>query len=307
MSENVQPVEGESGQTPTIAVAVDGTDDGKRALRYAASLAVARGQQLRLIHVAQEAVMYAPVLPYIPWETFADIGSQVLERAAAEALALGCAESQVTKVLARGPRVPALMAHLEGVTSVVLGTRHSELQHLFTGSTTTALAGHATVPILAVPATWDPEGSRSGRVVVGIEGSETATPVLDVAFGEAAARGADLEVVHAWRPTGFYDGVISARTLEQHWREEGTAKLSKLIEEASLGSPGVPWSLVMLFERTVGALHQASAHADLLVLGRRGHRTPFGLHVGSTTRTLLRTTTCPLMVVPLEDEGDVAG
>jgi nucleotide-binding universal stress UspA family protein len=46
-------------------------------------------------------------------------------------------------------------------------------------------------------------------------------------------------------------------------------------------------------------MHAAAVNADLLVLGRHGHTARLGLLVGSTTRTLLRTATCPVVVVPV--------
>ncbi len=287
-----------------VVVGVDGTEDGKRALRYATALAVRDDTELRLVHIAQEAVMYAPMLPYIPWETFAEIGNRVLEKSAEQVREWGWT-GDLTRVLGRGPRAAAFLEHLEGAHCVVLGTRSSEVQHLFTGSTTTSLGAHSPVPVFGVPRAWSPDQPTRNRVVVGIDSAEDVGEVLDVAFAEALARDAEVHVVHAWRPTGYYDAAISARTLEPQWREHGGPPLRKVIEESARTVPGARWFLTMDFDRPVVALHHAAGQADLLVLARRGHRTPFGLHIGSTTRTMLRTAPCPVLVVPIthQDEG----
>jgi nucleotide-binding universal stress UspA family protein len=75
------------------------------------------------------------------------------------------------------------------------------------------------------------------------------------------------------------------------------------VEDAAAARTGVAWALRLEYERVPVALHAAAEHADLLILGRHGHRTPLGLRVGSNTRTLLRTTTCPVVVVPVRPEA----
>lgn len=292
-------------ETPRpVVVGVDGTDDGARALRYAAMLALRDDRPLRVVHVVQEAMNYTPMLAYVPWESFADIGTSVLDEAARQAAELGCGPDRVTTVLARGARISALVEHLDDASCLVLGTRHSALQHLLTGATTSAVAAHSPVPVFCVPAVWSRDVPARERVVVGLHGPDDVTEVLDRAFEEAASRQAQLQIVHAWRPTGFYEGAMSARTLEEHWSQEESTRLEKVIREAAAAVPEVRWTLTMDFDRPVVALHEAAALADLLVLGRRGHRVPFGLRVGSTTRALLRTATCPVMVVPMVHHED---
>jgi nucleotide-binding universal stress UspA family protein len=66
--------------------------------------------------------------------------------------------------------------------------------------------------------------------------------------------------------------------------------------------PGTDWKLELDFERASVALHQSAVEADLLVLGRHSHVAPFVLAIGSNTRTLLRTATCPIVVVPIRTQ-----
>jgi nucleotide-binding universal stress UspA family protein len=141
------------------------------------------------------------------------------------------------------------------------------------------------------------------RFVVGVDGSAADRQVLQEAFSEAATRGAALDIVHAWRPVSPYDAAITRRVMRDNWEQAARHALTRSIEELAAGHPRVEWTLDLDYEAVPVALHQAARKADLLVLGRHGHHPPLGLPVGSNTRTLLRTATCPVLVVPvLPDE-----
>jgi nucleotide-binding universal stress UspA family protein len=187
---------------------------------------------------------------------------------------------------------------------VVLGTRSSGLQHLFTGSTSLSAAAHSPVPVHCVPRTWAADRPASGQVVVGLDGSPADADVLAEAFREAGPRQATLRLVHAWRPVSPYDAAIMGRTLRSDWEQAARDVLTKQVNEVAGSHPQVPWELELDFERVTVALHRAAEDTDLLVLGRHGHLVPAGLVVGSNTRTLLRTATCPVVVVPIRSDHE---
>jgi len=290
----VSPVSGH-----TVLVGIDGTEDGRRALRYAVVEARRRGDALRLLHVTHETMMVAPMMPYIPEPTVRDVASTMLEQAEGRAIGWGLDPTELSTVLSQAPRAAAFMENLEDVSCIVLGTRGSRARRLLTGSTTTSVAAHSPVPVHCVAPSWDGDRDELGRVVVGVDGSDITNDVLDGAFAEARCRGAHLEIVHAWEPAGEYDAAITRRTLEQDWDQAARSFLTKTIEEVAGPDPGVAWTLSLQFHRPVAALHDAAAAADLLIVGRRGRWGPFKLSLGSTTRTLLRTATCPVMVTPV--------
>lgn len=287
----------------SVVVGVDGTADGDRAVAYGAMLAVRERLRLRLVHVPHESGSFTPVMPYLPSASVREIGDSVLRDAARHAEKAGADPGRISTVLGEGPRTEALLRHVADARQLVLGTRASSVQHLFTGATSLSVAAHSPVPVHCVPRRWAADRSPTGRLVVGVDGSEADPLVLQEAFAEAHARAARLEVVHAWRPVSPYDAAITGRVLRDDWDRTARDALRRRIEDAAAARAGVDWTLRLEYERVPVALHAAAEHADLLILGRHGHRTPLGLRVGSNTRTLLRTATCPVVVVPVRPEG----
>ena len=67
--------------------------------------------------------------------------------------------------------------------------------------------------------------------------------------------------------------------------------------------PTVEVEVDLRYQNVVVALAELARHADLLVLGRRGERAPFGLSLGSRARTMLRVAVCPVEFVPAPADG----
>jgi nucleotide-binding universal stress UspA family protein len=293
-----------STEQSTVVVGIDGSEDGQRALYYGLALAQREDLSVRLVHVAHQTDMYAPMLPYLPETTVRTIGETVLREAQQQAEQAGFDPARTSTALADGPRTSALLGCADDARHVVLGTRSSGLQHLFTGSTSLSAAAQSPVPVHCVPRTWAADRPASGHVVVGLDGSPADADVLAEAFREAEPRQATLRLVHAWRPVSPYDAAIMGRTLRSDWEQAARDVLTKQVNEVAGSHPQVPWELELDFERVTVALHRAAEDTDLLVLGRHGHLVPAGLVVGSNTRTLLRTATCPVVVVPIRSDHE---
>lgn len=140
-----------------VVVAVDGTADGRRALRYGIDLARTYDAPLRLVHVRHDYVVMTPMMPLFPDPSLDEIALRVLHEAQGDAQRMGWDGQDPETVLARSPRVPAIGDHSGDARCVVVGRRSSVAQHLLTGSTTNGVAAHASVPVVCVPDTWDPE------------------------------------------------------------------------------------------------------------------------------------------------------
>ena len=288
----------------TVVVGVDGTRDGERAIRYGTAMASREDLNLRLIHVSAGTEAYAPMLPDIDIDMGAvrEKGESVLREAQKEAQDSGFASNRTTTVLARGSRSAALLQQAQDARCIVLGSRTSAVQHLLTGATSMSVAAHSPVPVHCVPRSWSADREPSGRLVVGVDGSEADPKVLEEAFAEARLRGASLEIVHAWRPESPYDASITGRVLRDEWGKVTREALTRRINEVAIHHAGVEWTLRLDFERVPAALHEAAVNADLLVLGRHGHHPVLGLLVGSNTRTLLHNAPCPVAVVPIPSD-----
>ena len=201
-----------------VVVAVDGTADGRRALRYGVDLATAYDAPLRLVHVRHDNVVLAPTMPLFPEQALEEIAARVLHEALHDVRRMGWTGEEPETVLARAPRVPAIVDHSGDARCVVVGRRSSGSQHLFTGSTTNGLAAHSTVPVVCVPESWDPE-VHFDRVTVGVDCSKKSAPLVEAAVEIAHDLGAHVVVMHAWRPVGQYDAAIGGRAFEDQWEQ----------------------------------------------------------------------------------------
>jgi nucleotide-binding universal stress UspA family protein len=73
----------------------------------------------------------------------------------------------------------------------------------------------------------------SGRIVVGVDGSSSATRALQWAARQAEVTGAELDVVSAWNWAATYGYVPTG---EFDWEQETSSMLDEVIEKA--GGPG---------------------------------------------------------------------
>ncbi len=139
-----------------------------------------------------------------------------------------------------------------------------------------------------------PPGS-SHRIVVGIDGSASAGAALEWAARQAARTGAELEVLTTFGP----DYVFVTPEEEQQATDEVLGGAAARIADI------VPATAVTTHSRRGLAdqvLVQASAGADLLVVGTRGLGGFRGLALGSVGRKCLHRSSVPLVVVRHDDD-----
>jgi nucleotide-binding universal stress UspA family protein len=288
-----------------VVVAVDGTADGRRALHYGVELATTYGAPLRLVHVRHENIrLVTPMMPLFPDPALDQMAARVLHEALADARRMGWAGDEPETVLARAPRVPALVDHSDDARCIVVGRRSSTPEHLLTGSTTNGLAAHSAVPVVCVPESWDPE-VRFHQVAVGVDCTERSAPLVEAAAAMAHHLDAHVTVMHAWRPVGLYDAAISGRAYEERWEQETRPLIDTLVDPARARHPEVKIDVVLEYDRPVVALHELARVSDLLVIGRHGdEHSRFTPALGSTARTVLRTSQRPVVVVPVETRAE---
>jgi nucleotide-binding universal stress UspA family protein len=143
----------------------------------------------------------------------------------------------------------------------------------------------------------------SGRIVVGVDGSEGARSALEWAVGEARLRGASLRAVHAWHLPPLVSGVgmfeppatLDADTLERV--ENGATQLLEQ-ELAAVDTSGVEVERIVEPRNPADGLLEAARDADLLVVGTRGHGGFTGLLLGSVSQQVSHHAPCPVVIVP---------
>lgn len=287
-----------------IVVGVDGTDQSLLAVRYAVLEAQRQGCGLRLVHAAPEIVPMAPSYPLLSVENVDRVSHRIVNEAKQLVHDLTDAQVEVDTVIRSAARVRVLTEAAEDARMIVLGHRdRSILGRVFTSSTCTGVASRAHCPVVCVPTAWTPGSPRSG-VVVGVEGPEHSQDALAVAFAAAAGRQCRLTVLHAWKLPSQYDEMVASRVGVEQWMAAAGAMLETLLVDWREAYPEVEVEIDVRHQCTAPALVGATEGADLLVLGRRGRGAPLGFHLGSTARTLIRESRCPVEIAPHRSSVD---
>jgi nucleotide-binding universal stress UspA family protein len=138
----------------------------------------------------------------------------------------------------------------------------------------------------------------SGRIVVGVDGSESSDRALVFALDEARLRDWEVEVLHAWFfPAIAYSPYGPTPNLrESDLEAAGAEVLDRALAAAETAGARVTRRLVM--GGSAPALLEAAASADLLVVGTRGHGGFAGLLLGSTSQHCAHHPPCPVVIVP---------
>ncbi|MFF2027707.1 universal stress protein, partial [Streptomyces sp. NPDC058171] len=184
---------------------------------------------------------------------------------------------------------------------VVLGSRgHGEFTGLLIGSTTSAVAAHGHCPLVVVRGrTLDGQPPTEGPIVVGVDGSESSRAALEVAFEQAAARGASLVAVNVWSDVSVQPS-LGASPDDPLWSSIQTGEevvLSERLAGYQERYPDVTVERVVARDRPVRVLSEFAEKAQLIVVGSRGRGGFKGMLLGSTSNALLHTADCPVMIV----------
>lgn len=277
------------GAAPPIVVGVDDSPHGLVAAAWAGQEAAVHRSPLRVVHAVARFPLGLP-------RPDAGGAAHALVRAAALRARAGRPRLEVTTEVVPGPAVDALCARAAGARILVVGGRRlGPLARLVLGSVSRHLVTHAPCPVVVVGAYPQPPYRR---IVVGVSGEPGQDPVLDFAFTEASAQGCPLVAVHAWsHPVSRAPGDMLPLLydVEQVGQEE-----MRLLAEVLAGR-AERFCDVTVEERcprhgAAGALLDASAEADLVVVGMRAGRIT-GHILGSTAHAVLRHARCPVAVV----------
>jgi nucleotide-binding universal stress UspA family protein len=135
------------------------------------------------------------------------------------------------------------------------------------------------------------------RIVVGVDGSQSAREALQWAIDEARRRDASVEAIYAWHQP-FVTGYAYMGELDlSHFEEEARQILDAAVD--AVDASGIP-----PIERTLatggasGALVEAAKGASLLVVGSRGRGGFSGLLLGSVSQQAAHHSPCPIVIVP---------
>ncbi|MEO7193888.1 MAG: universal stress protein [Pseudonocardiaceae bacterium] len=139
-----------------------------------------------------------------------------------------------------------------------------------------------------------PQDQPQRRIVVGVDGSGPSKAALAWAVRQAELTHAVVDAVIAWEFPSTY-GLASLGDVD--FQSIADQVIADTITEMSgfPGQAGIHPHVVMA--NAVQALLDASAGAELLVVGNRGHGGFVGALLGSVSQHCLQHATCPVVVV----------
>jgi nucleotide-binding universal stress UspA family protein len=173
------------------------------------------------------------------------------------------------------------------------------------GSVSQRIAAHAPCAVVIVRG----HAEAGGRpVVVGVDDSPAAEPVLVTAFEAAAVRNSALAVVRAYVPiTPLWIGDIPAAAADTPQQDvEEHARLDELVSPWREKYPQVPVQTVISRGNAAAVLARASRRAQLVIVGSHGRGALASALLGSTGMQLIHQAECPVLIArPVPESGTV--
>ncbi|MEW2518929.1 universal stress protein [Actinacidiphila alni] len=150
----------------------------------------------------------------------------------------------------------------------------------------------------AADAATDTDAAGSGRIVVGVDGSDPSLQALRWAVRQAALTGAVLEAVIAWEmPPAYGWGGLPALP-EDFDLEATTARvLDDAVEKALTPEQAATVTRRTVLGNAAQTILDRGEGADLIVVGVRGHGTFRATLLGSVSHTVTLHASCPVVVV----------
>ncbi|MFI1303041.1 universal stress protein [Streptomyces sioyaensis] len=286
-----------------ITVGLDGTPQSVSAAVWAAREATLRQARLRLLHAWVLLALEPDGTPsqkaeqnYWP--------RRIVEEAEA-AVRSSCPDLPVEVSLVRKDPFEALTDAVGQSDLLVLGSRGLGAAARFTlGETGLELVTHTETPAVLVRAQQEqeaPAGGANGRkVTVGVGLHAACEEVLTFAFETAARRDVPLHAVHGRHlPSYAYNrGGGVERSAAEEAVHDAQGELAASLRPWREKFPAVPVDEEVVMENPVSALLHRSAHADLLVVGRRHRGRLLPPRIGHVVQAAVHHAPCPVAIVP---------
>ncbi|OKL47088.1 universal stress protein [Boudabousia liubingyangii] len=294
-----------------ILVGTDGSDEQWQVLKWAIARAAQSRATLKIL-VAYNLASYTPSGiegSYMPLDD-GQLREQATETAQkAVDMALRAGVPHVSSEVVPGDPATLLLEGSEEASMVVIGTQGSSgLADRLFGAVSATVPSRAKCPVVVVPRFQGGSPyTPVRRMVVGVDGSDTASTALRVGIKEAELWNAKLTVASAvpfatgnslmaWVPPI----IDRARVIE-----DIRTGLDVSVDQALEGRQ-MDVARHVLDGNPAELLAEFSTAVDLIVVGRRGRGGFAGLLLGSTSQTLLAHSTCPVMIVPTVKDAPVS-
>ncbi|MFZ2172989.1 MAG: universal stress protein [Rhodococcus sp. (in: high G+C Gram-positive bacteria)] len=286
-----------------IVVGIDGSPSSLQAVAWAAREAVLRHAPLSVVTTTFMPGVYGvPIgVPASFFEEEELEGKKRLTRAEEVAAEVAAGRTlDIDSALTTGTPAGMLLERAESALMVVVGANgRGVLARGFLGSVSAAVATHAQCPVAVIRGLPELDiNELTGPVVVGVDGSKHSEPAISMAFEEAALRQTELVAVHAWSDVDVHVSFEGDRDTE--WAKlvaSETALLSESLAGRVEQYPDVQVRSVVVMDQPARNLREHAEEAQLLIVGSRGRGGFASMLLGSTSRALMHSVNCPLLIV----------
>jgi nucleotide-binding universal stress UspA family protein len=282
-----------------IVVGLDGSDESRVALRWAAAYADLVGAPLHAVSAWQYPADSAAPIGFVDLVDAEKATARVEGELRAQLTELlGDAAGSVTTAAPRGPAADAILraAEDQDAAMIVVGSRgRGGFKSLLLGSVSRQLCEHAPRPVTVVRRTAVVDPVRLGTIVVGTDGSPDAERAMTFAGDLATERGAELVVVHAVQaPEPVHPRFVEPAVDLEARREFAEAWCAPLKQR------GIGYDLEVVQGDPRRALLDVARDrgADLLVVGSRGLGPLANVVLGSVATSLAQHADLPVTIVP---------
>ncbi|MBF6223398.1 universal stress protein [Nocardia abscessus] len=274
-----------------ILVGVDGSEVALAAVRWAATDAARRRAPLHLVYLTGVLGDYGSGIELGRSDagSFRWGGLDAIEIAYATAVAEAAplSDIDITAELTDAPPVPVLRRRSGNARLLVVGAHQvGAFGRALLGALSTALARRASCPVAVVP---DAIEYGAGPVVVGVDGSPSSVSAVEVAFDEAAIRGADLVAVHTFSDSQGHGSAVEMR-------QTGEELLDRMLARYGNAYPELTVRRVVVEDRPARRLLEVGDKAQLILVGSCAHDDCAATPLGSVTRAVLHEAQVPVIV-----------
>lgn len=279
----------------SVVVGIDGSSHSELALAWAVHQAETERRPLAIVHAAGAVPITSVGSPVAESRRQLRIVGRRITDHALGYVVKRSPDLRVNVVMKLGDPQSLLLEASESASVVVLGSRgRGALTSLLLGSVSVAVSASARCPVVVVRQSAD---QGPGRIVVGIDGSETSLGAVGFAFGQASLRDRPLTVLLVeWAPM---DGLSEAGGLLTD--TDGAEAESRLLISETLAGfkekyPDVDVSVEVKRGEPAPVLVRESMRASMIVVGSRGRGNARALLMGSTSRSVVEHAHCTVAV-----------
>ena len=281
-----------------IIVGVDESPGSADAVALASRLAGVTGAALMLVNVYPYDVQPNRALNY-EFETYLHEDSVALLERLSKAQGDTSVEVKAVPHPSPAHGLHVLAEELDAGLIVVGSTHTGRAGRVLPGSTAERLFHGSPCPVAVAPKNYAHDASRElGVVGCGYDGTPAAQRALDAAHRLAAATGARLRVIRAFKPVAIVPqrGVpMGGAAYDESLRGQASDEL----DAAIAGLQGDPQAERSFFiGDPAQILAESSEELGLLILGSRGYGPMHSVLVGGVAGRVVREAACPVIVLP---------